>query len=263
MLPKILKIIAEVQLRKIFQGFFIIYLLSFSLNIYAPIIEAKSTLKSKVESKTQSISLLPRKVKIDISEKYQSIIHEVLTKIPAYHISSLTKIIEDQDPEASRGLASFKSIYLGTNNIFDLEEFKRVFIHEIGHVVDLGALKETEKKQDSGFRDGINIIYETDPSLIFYQLCWITETSRNQNCDDLDFVSGYAQTDVFEDFAESYLLFLENNLSFQEMAKNSEIIKKKYDFLANVVFKNDFLITEEIDLPWQKRVWDLTKVGIL
>jgi len=197
---------------------------------------------------------------IDLPESFDAIAREVLSSIPESQTRSLTRIIGEHGKDAKRGLASFKSMYIGIDNIETDEEFRRVFIHELGHILDLGGLKASSRKIDSGFRDGSNVIYNTDASLDFYTLCWDTEHDLSGQCSDLDFVSEYAQADSFEDFAESYLLFVENNESFVEMAKESEVLQKKYNFFAETVFNGKFENTAKAELPKEDRVWDLTKV---
>ena len=197
---------------------------------------------------------------ISLPQDYKLFIEETLEDIPQNHYSSLKNIKADYTDSGRRGLASYRTIYLDLNLIETSEEFKRVFIHEIGHVVDLGLLRSENQYIDSGFRDGSNVIYETDPSLDFYRLCWDNEVSLNYNCIEDDFVSQYGMTDAFEDFAESYLLFVENNGSFKQMAYQSDILMQKYLFFANVVFQGDYEETPAISFPQGERVWDLTLV---
>lgn len=216
------------------------------------VVHAVPVLQKKVYARTDLLITLPKEQEAEA--------RSILAEIPASHFQSLKKIVADTDPNARRGLASFKSLYLGVNNIHSAQEFRRVLIHEIGHVLDLGGLTATEKKVDSGFRDGSNIIYETDPSLDFYQLCWSDEHTQNGKCGELDFVSRYGATDPFEDFAESYLLFIENNASFVEMTKQSDVLAQKYDFFAQTVFNEEIPQTGFAKLTKSGRVWDLTEV---
>lgn len=210
-----------------------------------------------LEKKTFDNSL----VDIKLPHKHEHIVREILAEIPESHLTSLRKIEAEFGEDKRRGLASFRSIYLGVDAIESDAELRRVLIHEIGHLVDLGALKGERGAEKSHFRDGSNIIYKSDPSINFYSLCWDDEHTQNNNCSGNDFVSEYAQTDVFEDFAESYLLFTENNQSFQKMAEESNILAQKYQFFADTVFNGEFeLSPENQDLVAGERVWDLTKV---
>ena len=198
---------------------------------------------------------------IQAPEEYETHIHSILQDVPEEHLVSLKKVAVEYGENQRRGLASFRSIYLGVDAIQTEEELRRVLIHEIGHIVDLGMLKGKKNFPHSPFKDGSKAITISDPSLNFYSLCWETSYEQKDVCNAQDFVSEYAQTDVFEDFAESYLLFIENNQSFIDMAQESSILQSKYDFLATTVFHNDFDITPASkDLALHSRVWDLTRV---
>jgi hypothetical protein len=194
-------------------------------------------------------------------KEHKDHIHSILQDIPEEHLVSLKKLALEIGEHKRRGLASFRSIYLGVDAIESEQELRRVLIHEIGHLVDLGVLKGKKGFPKSSFQDGSKAINITDPSLNFYSLCWETSYLQKNVCNAQDFVSEYAQTDVFEDFAESYLLFTENNESFLRMAEESAILQSKYDFLAQVVFYNEFERTAASkELALKSRVWDLTRV---
>lgn len=216
------------------------------------VVHAVPALEKAVYARADLLITLPKEQEMQA--------RSILAEIPASHFQSLKKIVADTDPNARRGLASFKSLYLGVSNIHSAQEFRRVLIHEIGHVLDLGGLTAIERKVDSGFRDGSNVIYESDPSLDFYRLCWENEYTQNGNCGEMDFASRYGSTDAFEDFAESYLLFTENNASFVEMAKQSVVMAEKYDFFAQTVFNGKIPQTGSAQLPKSGRVWDLTEI---
>ena len=51
-----------------------------------------------------------------------------------------------------------------------------------------------------------------------------------------DFVSGYALTNDYEDFAESLTMFVLFNEEFAQRAQKNEALKKKYLFLQDFVF---------------------------
>ena len=68
-------------------------------------------------------------------------------------------------------------------------EILSVFIHELGHYFDIVYL---EKK----------VLF--DVSDMFYQLSWIDINIMKAGLNTKDFVSGYAMTNKYEDFAESF-----------------------------------------------------------
>jgi hypothetical protein len=72
-------------------------------------------------------------------------------------------------------------------------------------------------------------------------------------------VSRYARTNVFEDFSESYVLFVLYNDSFKKMAEESEVLQKKYSFLENIFEGYEYEGYHE-DFHKEERVFDVTKI---
>lgn len=101
------------------------------------------------------------------------------------------------------------------------EESFAVFLHELGHYIDLYHFK----KEDN-----------YDMSHEFYNISWETTKINKAGQDQDDFVSWYAATNAYEDFSESFLYFILHNNEFQEKAKNSEILQNKYNFIAQWLF---------------------------
>lgn len=116
------------------------------------------------------------------------------------------------------------------------EEIISVFIHEMGHLVDLSLLEPREQIQLSGFWNGTDPIYETDPSLLFYRLSWLDSTTVRSESHTDDFVTGYAQENPFEDFAESSIFYVLHGEKFRYLMTKSPILQAKYDFLKYYVF---------------------------
>lgn len=183
---------------------------------------------------------------------------EVIGKLPAEHTSTLKNLILDLDPEANRGLGGRSVIILRGVNM-DASEMAAVLIHEIGHNVDLGYLAEKDKSEASQFNDGKNRIYEGDPSLEFYRLSWENERARKRTASNFDFVSGYAMSDPFEDFAESYVYYVLHNADFKAKTQTSDVMLAKYRFMKDVVFQGKEYATgayKSEDL--NRRPWDIT-----
>lgn len=60
-----------------------------------------------------------------------------------------------------------------------------------------------------------------------------------------DFVSGYALSNKYEDFAESFAFYVFHNAEFQKRAKSNAQVAKKYDFFSKKVFSSgDFSGTD-------------------
>ena len=49
----------------------------------------------------------------------------------------------------------------------------------------------------------------------------IQVSAKKNKCETKDFVSKYAKSDMFEDFAESFLLYFENSNQFEKLAKKN------------------------------------------
>jgi hypothetical protein len=105
-----------------------------------------------------------------------------------------------------------------------LSEFLAVGVHEFSHFYDLYVLVR---------KNGIDI------SDYFYDIAWedtrIIKASLNQR----DFVSGYAMTNKYEDFAESYTYYVFHNSDFFKRSRESNILMQKYDFFSKYIFPNN------------------------
>lgn len=183
---------------------------------------------------------------------------DVLKKLPNEHLSVLDNLVLDYDPKAHRGLGGKNIIIIRAVDMGPVE-FTGVMIHEIGHTVDLGYLKEMNKLKPSEFKDGKKAVYEGDPSLDFYKISWENEKIRNKKANNLDFVSGYAMSDPFEDFAESYVYYVLHNKDFRSKTQTSDTLLQKYNFMKYVVFggkefETGKLLTEKLN----NRPWDIT-----
>ena len=125
------------------------------------------------------------------------------------------------------------------------EEYIAVAIHEFAHFHDIHIF-------DSQFF--------RDTSQEFYNLSWDGIYERKADQSPKDFVSGYAMTNRYEDFAESYTFFVLHQRVFEVQAKDSEILQKKYDFFIEHI---DFLQLPDISLaaPDHSYSWDITKIS--
>lgn len=82
------------------------------------------------------------------------------------------------------------------------------------------------------------------------------ETSQN-------FISGYAASNRYEDFAESFGFYIFHNDEFVDRAMRNDSLRQKYLFLQKYVFVHgEFTGTDfgSADVP--KYFWDTTKLPI-
>ena len=181
--------------------------------------------------------------------------------LPREHTEVLQSLEVKNSLHVSRGLANSKKIILNTGNIDTDQELKAVFIHELGHIVDLGKFKG-QHGHHSGFKDGKKHILTDDPSLQFYRLSWTNAETRRADSSQYDFVSRYAMTDIFEDFAESYLFYRLHGAKFRAATTKSEILGKKYAFLRDQVFAGQQFQTDQYVQDYiPGLIWDATLLG--
>lgn len=186
--------------------------------------------------------------------------HQILSafaKLPQEHVESVKNIILDYNPDAHRGLGGNFMIILRAVGM-ESEEFVSVLIHELAHNVDYAHLTHAQKNRKSPFKDGNFVLYETDPSLDFYRISWLKTDKMKSKATNMDFISGYAMSDPFEDFAETYAYYVLHNADFKAMIKTSEALEAKYNFMKNMVFEGQEFDTADGIVGLIQRPWDTT-----
>jgi hypothetical protein len=69
-------------------------------------------------------------------------------------------------------------------------------------------------------------------------------------------------TNKYEDFAESFNFFILHNKEFLEKTKKSSILKRKYDFFTDYLFKNKEFFATDFSLEKYKNYYrDTTKIN--
>lgn len=174
----------------------------------------------------------------------KALIFQALQALPKSHARQLKQLTFMFDTSLRRGYGGQTSIRLRCTDISD-EELVAVFRHEIGHLVDTGLKKGSFFSGASDFRDGGIAIYNDDPSISFYRISWLNQNIiKDKN--SLNFISGYANTDPFEDFAESYNAYISQGSRFRTYAKNNSTLARKYYILKKHFFANlEYGLTEE------------------
>ena len=249
--------------------FIIIYVIlaviAFPLDIWYSDSSFKAYAKENDENYIDSLDVnddkilnLVNSIEFDVPNEYRADIISTLQLFSYENFGSLTRIKYKPD-SLRRGLASDRSIYLNFDKIESKLELKKVLIHEIWHVFDLWHLVSEEKTINSNFKDWSSMIYADDISLMFYSLCWKNEFEQNWECEEKDFASWYSESDPFEDFAETFLLYIVHNGSFVKMMKESDIMQKKY-LLMRKYLKTTPKTWEYKYQRENERVWDLTIV---
>lgn len=178
-----------------------------------------------------------------------------LPQAPVKHLKNLTLYFTDQ---GRRGLGGGSTVILRCQNVTD-EELVGVFTHEMGHIHDTGVMQGSFWSGESRFKDGNSPVYKNDPSVQFYQLSFDNEKKLKKEASKFDFVSGYAMSDPFEDFAESYAYYILHGSEFRKLTKSNKVLAQKYEFLKKEVFKGkEYYNGDESKVKVTTRNYDVT-----
>lgn len=202
---------------------------------------------------------------------YQGIILFLIRTIDRYMTYSkklsdtIYSIRLNKDIDWRRWYAGHHSITINLWWIKSNKELKEVITHELWHVIDLGIIWWYSTKLDTDYTEfGEESFSIDDHSLEFYNLSWLSEKIRKDISSYKDFVSWYALTDPFEDFAECVNLYLNHYKVFAEMSKTNYIISQKFEFMKQL-FWNKYIFTDQANLSKiqsdsTRRPWDSTKI---
>lgn len=195
----------------------------------------------------------------DIRPEHRTLADKVLRILPPHCKENLRNFYVNYDPKnTSRGLGGATTVIV-TGLVPD-KEFMALVIHECGHITDLGGLFGSSQAGVSEFYDGPTPIYNDDPSVEFYRVSWASPQTKKKGVKSSDFVSGYAATDAFEDFAESFAYFALQRADFERLAKKNPALKAKYDFLASSVFPGTSPVSDGKYKRISEVPWDTTKL---
>lgn len=154
-----------------------------------------------------------------------------------------------RDDSETRGRMRDKKIYLYSLERLSDDEVFSVFIHEFWHYYDIYGLPRTRFQ---------------DLSDVFYDISWESVDVLKAWQWVENFVSGYAMTNQYEDFAESYIYYILHNSAFREKSLKNTVLARKYAFFEQYSFpqkefyKRNFWTNTDI-LPYY---WDITKIEI-
>lgn len=100
-----------------------------------------------------------------------------------------------------------------------------------------------------------------DPSTEFYEISWKSQDVKRSDAKKEDFVTGYAATSQYEDFAETFVFYVFHNADFIDLAMKSEPMRQKYLFFRTVVFpRGEFEATDFTIGQREPYSWDSTKI---
>lgn len=178
-------------------------------------------------------------------ETRKKVIEEVLNSDEMRFWYRALSILIDANQVEPRGKMQGRSITLSASVLRD-GEFLKLLIHELGHYVDIYTLVGT-----------------SDPSDIFYRISWQDKTTKKSGETISSFVSGYAATNKYEDFAESFVFYIFHNREFSDRAMKNDSLRRKYLFFSQHLFVNgEFVDTDFRIGKIPGYLWDTTKVPI-
>jgi len=196
-----------------------------------------------------SINYVPYEFQEKIRYSYLPLVESFLYQ---KNILSLIRKIEislQKESSDTRWRMKSQIIYMyGVLSMSD-EEFLSVLIHEFAHYIDIYTFPK------SSF---------WDESQRFYDISWESPTVMQVWLNPKDFVSWYAMTNQYEDFAESYVYYVLHNRDFLEKVWQSDILAKKYDYFQRYIFTKNLFYKEDFSLEDEVRpyYWDITKLGV-
>ncbi len=159
--------------------------------------------------------------------------------------------------DSARGLGGNGTIYLKCNDMTD-DVLTSVFVHEMGHIVDTGLYDGKAAAGLSVYNDSRATVFKNDPSINFYSISWKDTTHVASGSTAFDFVTQYARSNPFEDFAESYNFYLLHGSQFKFMTKTNARLSRKYAYLRDHVFHGKEYTNNDIKLNARKRSYDAT-----
>ena len=198
----------------------------------------------------------------ELGEQEALLLSRILSVIPSEAISSFKQIIVDYGDLPRRGMAGGSTMFI--RNVDSMrrgaKEFIGVAVHELGHLVDIAYHTGNQNADPSSYHDGPNPVYSNDPSVNFYAINWSTDTTQSSSASPLDFTSGYAGSDSFEDFAESFNAFVTQGEAFRLIASKHPALQKKYNFISTLLYDGgDFVSGVNAEqLNQNPRVYDTT-----
>lgn len=202
----------------------------------------------------QTISKSPKQPKIVIQPKtsfvpkgYIDTVKAVLLSQYFFHTLWDFPISIDTKRTSPRWQMLNESLILSAS-IKTFPELAKVLVHELGHMIDIHVL--------SGRKWWESISRE------FYDISWLNQSSIRSDANKEDFISGYAATNQYEDFSESFAMYIFHNRSFYERWLSSPNLMKKYMFLKEKVFWEYFYDSGDHQELIVHYFWDVTKLKI-
>lgn len=204
--------------------------------------------------------LLPIVDQASIHPEQQVIADTVLRKLPDLCRNNLKNFYVRYDNPEQRGLGGRTTIIV--NGSEGKEEFAGLITHECGHVIS-GNLLGNPVTGASTFKDGGDIFAKDSPAAAFFAISWTTEKTAKKTNRKEDFVTGYASSDAFEDFAETFATYVLQRPSMEERALTNTAIAAKLEWMKTNLPLPEKLLGTPL-YKWDKKVpWDATRLAYI
>jgi hypothetical protein len=184
----------------------------------------------------------------------------VLRKLPSLCRDNLKNFYVLYQNASQRGLGGKSTIII--DGTAPDNEFVGLLVHECGHVIH-GNLLGHARTGASNFKDGSDIFAKDSPAAQFFAISWTTSKTPKATNQKGDFVTGYAASDAFEDFAETFATYVLERPSMEARAKDNAAIAAKLDWMIEYLpLPANLLGTPQY--TWDKKVpWDATKLAYI
>lgn len=171
------------------------------------------------------------------------------------------KLYEDSDRGSRRWSATATYVKMNTAKINDAKEFRQVLTHELGHMIDFSVVTWYSRTKDTRYTEFWKARWPVDdPSINYYKISWLDESTRRSSANFRDFVSGYGMRWMYEDMAEFHNLWLNHHAYLKSLVRWNETLEAKYDYFSALYGRNYFNDTyTTYPDPWE-RVWDTTNI---
>lgn len=207
------------------------------------------------------LPLLPVLDHADIREPDRLLANAVLHWLPTSCRRQLHTLVVRTTPDAPRGLGGGGSIYLRGLRSADFpeglhpEEFVGVLVHECAHLFISQFANTTSPAKGYRFRDGARGIAGAIEN--YFALSWTSSTKQRVGAAQSEFASGYAATDIHEDFSELYALVLLHHDIALERATQNPTLAEKVAWIEEYALEG----VTPLDNPHEATSipWDITK----
>jgi|GEM_PF-1048824 len=200
-------------------------------------------------------------VNVETLDWCENLVAKTFNILPEDQVAAVHNLTLSFDPDSRRGLAGGNTLILRCTGMGE-DELVAVLLHEMGHVTDTGLLQNSDftPVEKTSFDDRGTPVYTGDPSAEFYSISW--ENNSSFTSLETGFISGYAMTSPFEDFADTYAAYILHGPLFRFYAALNTDLKTKYEFMEEIVFDGvEFDLDNEKLPPIREanvRVYDIT-----